>query len=258
MNPFLEIKRIAFELSNRCVYAERHEKCPAHEKLAEPTRNLPALTFKHVLERVKAKAPGYSGLIYFHLFNEPLGDPRLFEFVRHASRSLPAATIQITTNGWIYDQVIHDELAWAGVRVVRFSIYSKGEYERLSKLRPNGIKVLYSTTPKDRAKNPEFWGAPECDAWKHILRDDIPKVYEGQDRKKADGRCLAPYQQLCISSSAEVVLCCMDWRRTVAFGSLRESSLDEILNSPNMKQAAVDLRRGAAGYDVCRRCVHHE
>jgi len=254
MNPYPAIQRIAFELSNRCVLAERHTRCPAHQKIQDPPQNVPAGVVWAVLDTIRTNVPVFSGYVYFHLYNEPMMDPRLFEFVRLAKRSLPHSMIQITTNAWNYDQTLHDELAAAGARIVRFSIYSKRDLDRLKKIRPNKMKTVYSVT-----QTPGFLQASEEEAWKFVLRKDIPAVYSGP-RKKARIRCLAPYKQLCITSSGEVALCCMDWQRSVTFGNLVKNggSLDTVLRSPAMTEAYADLRAGNRKFNVCGGCSHRD
>jgi hypothetical protein len=258
MNAFAEVRRIAFELSNRCVLAEKHLKCPAHLKIHDAVRNLPARAVQGVLEEFRKNVPSFAGFLYFHLYNEPTADPRLMEFVRLASRSLPRALIQITTNGWNYDQTIHDELKAAGVRAVRFSVYSRHDYERLAKISANGVRITFSTTPKDAAKNPEFWKADEDAAWRHVLRSDIPSVYGDAPISPVIGRCLAPYRELCVTSSGDVGLCCMDWKRSVTFGNVLEAgvTISSILHSPPMENAYLNLREGRRIFPVCRRCRH--
>lgn len=257
MNPFQEIRRIAFELSNRCVLAERHTRCPAHQTRGDPPQNLPYGIVWAVLDAMKTNVPGYRGFIYFHLYNEPLADPRLFEFVRLAARLLPSSLIQITTNGWNYDQTIHDELAVAGVRVVRFSVYSKRDEERFLKLKKNRIRTVISTT-----KTPGFRDASEEDAWKFVLRKDIPDVYSTAPpiAAKTRARCLAPYKELCVTSSGEVALCCMDWKRSVTFGNLIKNggALDVILRSPAMMEAYQNNRAGNRNFRICERCSHRD
>lgn len=255
MNPFALVRRIAFELSNRCPLADRHTRCPAHLKRRDPPQNIPAGVVWSVLDGFKENVPGYSGLIYFHLYNEPLADPRLFDFVRLAARTLPHSTIQITTNGWNYDQTIHDELAAAGVKVVRFSIYSNEDLKRFRALKKNRIRTVIVPTT-----NPKFFAADPDSAWVHVLRQDIPDVYSPGPPSKIPGRCLAPFKQLCISSTGEVILCCMDWKRSVTFGNLVKNggAIATVLNSPAMAEAYRNNSAGRRNFKVCERCVHRD
>lgn len=241
-DPFSAVQRVALELSNRCVYAAEHALCPAHRKREEAPSNLPGSVVEHVVNTLALRRPGFAGFFYFHLYNEPLADPRLIGFVGLVRKRLPAAVVQITTSGWNLDQVLLDELAVAGARAVRVSIYSATDLARIRKLRPRaGLKLIFSD------KDPG--------TWKNVLRPDIPAVYEGPARNLF-GRCRAPLRQLCVSSTGEVILCCQDWARTVVFGNLRTVSLEEVLRSDPVINAYLALSKGGRIYDPCKRCRH--
>lgn len=241
-NPYAGIQRVAFELSNRCVNAKEHARCPAHLKVGDPPANLPARHVSHVLETMRKNVPGFKGFVYFHLYNEPLADPRLLGFVGLASAALPYALIQITTSGWNLDQTLLDELAAAGARAVRVSIYDKVTLDRVKGLRqPKGLKLIHD------AKAPEDW--------RGTLRKDIPAVYDAVSTATGK-RCRAPLRQLCIGHDGQVLLCCQDWARTVTFGSLNKQSLDDILHQDSVVIAYTNLSKGNRLYDVCKGCPH--
>jgi hypothetical protein len=241
-NPYAGIQRVAFELSNRCVNAKEHARCPAHLRVDDAPANLPARHVSHVLETFHANIPGFKGFVYFHLYNEPLADPRLLGFVGLTSAALPRALIQITTSGWNLDQVLLDELAKAGARAVRVSIYDKATLNRAYQLRePKGLKLIHDkSAPAD---------------WRGTLRTDIPAVYETAPTVTGK-RCRAPLRQLCVGYDGRVLLCCQDWARTITFGSLDKSTLDAILYQDSVAIAYTNLSKGNRLYDVCKRCPH--
>ena len=243
-NPYAGIQRIALELSNRCVNAREHARCPAHFKIDDAPANLPTRHVAHVFETMKAHVPNFKGFVYFHLYNEPLADPRLMSFVAMAKKALPHALIQITTSGWNLDQTLLDELAAAGARAVRVSIYDKPTLNRVSHLRePKGLKLIHDgKAPMD---------------WRGTLRMDIPAVYDAKPTSQGK-RCRAPLRQLCIGHDGRVILCCQDWARTVTFGSLDQLSLDAILHQDSVAIAYANLLRGNRLYDICKRCYHDD
>jgi phosphatidylglycerophosphate synthase len=54
------------------------------------------------LRRAKlARESGFDGVIAFHIYNEPLIDPRLFSFIEYARRICPQGRILILTNGFL-------------------------------------------------------------------------------------------------------------------------------------------------------------
>lgn len=239
-NPYRHIKHLAFELSNRCVHAEEHTPCPAHVRLAEPTETLKTEHILHVLDTMAEHAPRYSGMVFFHLYNEPLADPRLTELVREVRRRLPSAVVHLTTSGWGLDQRRLDELIQAGVRRVRVSAYDADDLRRIDSLRvPQGVKLWHGKPPKN--------------GWRGTLMPQYLKVYDAKPDHRAR-TCSQPLYELCIGSNGAVLLCCADWKRTVTFGSLDEMGFDDIVRSDAMARAHASLRRGDMAFEVCKRC----
>ena len=196
-----QMNRISFELSNLCNYAPFHKKCPLHnvkEKIILPSK----IVYKTINELAEIK---YKGYINFHKYNEPLIDPRLFSFIQYAKTKCPESQVRLLTNGYYLNQTMVDELVELEVSMLDVSAYSKPEYERLKSLKvPVKYHVFYSEL------------------------DDRGNQYEREplDLQKS---CFALVNDISVSCTGKVVLCCLDWQRMHTFGNLNNESLKKIL-----------------------------
>ena len=115
---FEHTSRISIELSNLCNYARIHKKCPLN--LVETPVILPAKIVFDVLETLERY--NFQGIIAFHTYNEPLIDPRLFQFIEFARKACPHSDIFILTNGYYLTQTLADELVDSGVSKIIISV----------------------------------------------------------------------------------------------------------------------------------------
>ena len=83
-NIFL-VNRVSFQLSNLCNYTDIHKACPL--SLCRGKEILPSTVVHKTIDELAEF--DYSGLIGFHIYNEPMIDPRLFLFISYAKKRLP-------------------------------------------------------------------------------------------------------------------------------------------------------------------------
>ena len=127
------VNRISFQLSNLCNYTTIHKACPlsqCKEKIILPSKVVYE-TIAKVLEL------NYCGIFGFHIYNEPMMDPRLFMFISYAKEMCPDSKILICTNGFMLNQQMMIELEDIGVDTLNVSAYSVSEYNRLLELETN-------------------------------------------------------------------------------------------------------------------------
>jgi hypothetical protein len=86
-------------------------------------------------------AIGYDGIVRFARYSEPLACKTICDYVSVARAGLPAAEIDIVSNGDYLDDELLERLADAGLSILRISIYPKGydwnvaaAHEQLDKL----------------------------------------------------------------------------------------------------------------------------
>lgn len=226
MNPFEHTTSVAIELSNLCQYSWLHTKCPLHLEMESPfvvkePKILPAHIVYSVLDELGQH--DYSKQISFHQYNEPLIDPRLFEFVRYARGKCPDSKIVILTNGHYLTPVLAEELTEAGVTEILVTPYGG----------TLGIK--------------DYCYLKRLDLDDRLTMYDRPPI----NSKKP---CFAPLTQVCVTKDAEISLCCMDWKRQYIFGDLNRCSLEQILCSEIVQNAYRRLSQGDRFLALCQRC----
>ncbi len=69
------------------------------------------------------------------------------------------------------------------------------------------------------------------------------------------GYCFGMRDHFAVLYSGDVVLCCVDFDGCTSLGNLKESSLAEILHSPELERIARAFRRGRLVHPYCRRCL---
>jgi len=246
MTLFAHTHCVAFELSNTCPYAWLHKKCPLHLELAsafrlKETKHLPGSVVRAVLDTLGKH--GYKSTISFHQYNEPLVDPRLFEFIRYARKQCPEARIIILTNGVFLSRQLALELEEAGLTGLWVTLYGGQEDEGATwEWMKREIIPIFSES------NVQTWAMNDG-------LDDRLCIYDREyqtDRRN----CYAPFSAVIITRDAEWGLCCMDWKRTVSLGSLREHTLEELMQSGEPERIYAALQGGdRTVLDLCRRCT---
>lgn len=225
-NPLAHTQRVSFELSNLCNYSHLHKKCPL--SIAREPEILPSSVVFDTLDFLGEE--GFSGRISFHNYNEPLTDPRLFNFIARARRNCPVSDVYICTNGYHLTQELADELVACGVSNFHVSGYSRSEIARLDKIK---VDVPYKVVP--------------------MKLDDTMNAYE-RSFTGCMNPCFAPLNEIIITSDARMSLCCLDWRRKYCFGDLTRRSLKEVIVSKEMQFIYSQLSQGKRIFDICQRC----
>jgi len=220
------IKRISFELSNICNYAYCHKKCPLHgqkEKVVLPSRIV-----RETIDEVAQI--NYDGVFAFHIYSEPLIDPRLFSFITYAKTKCPKSKILILTNGFYLNQQIADELAGLKIWILAVTAYSRSEFNRFSQL---DVKIPYYVFEADFVDMKHLYHrTPVC----------------------MKTPCHAPVADVSVACSGDVVLCCRDWKRMHKFGNLCQQNLCSILNKKETLEAYNSLINGERKLYLCLRC----
>ena len=60
---------------------------------------------------------------------------------------------------------------------------------------------------------------------------------------------------LTIDYKGNVMLCCLDYRRTHEFGNIMDKSIDEIWTEPTFKMLREEPRRGNPILEICKKCL---
>lgn len=227
-NIFENMVEVAISLSNLCNYAILHKKCPANcvvEKQIMPSK----LVYKILDELAKAK---YDGIIVFHLYNEPLIDPRLFKFIDYIQNNLESACVEIYSNGYYLEQVMVDELLESGVSAIVCTAYTEKEFDRLTEL---NVRCAYRV----------LWGE---------LDDRLDRYEKNDNIVLEQSICRTFFSQVPIFPNGDIGICCMDYKHEYNLGNVNNMSLEECLNSDKVRD--IQKRLLAGDRSVLPLCSH--
>lgn len=245
-NILKDTTNIAFELSNTCQLACHHAACPLSLEMASPFKvkypvHLPAQVVYETLEALGKY--NYSEEISFHQYNEPLIDPRLFEFARTARRECPNSKIVILTNGLNLSRQLAIELKQVGITNLYVTRYGSDEDRMATREYVQNIIA-------------PIFGSDNCNVLPWEKLDGRITIYEKPTTGFSDS-CYAPICTIVITRDADVGLCCYDWQRTITFGNLKETTLEDVLNSGKMQEVYESLKSGNRRiFDICNRCQY--
>ena len=202
-----QVRRISFEISNTCNLASAHKLCPVNQ-CKEKIYLSSKVVEKTIDELSQIK---YNGAISFHIYNEPLIDPRLFYFIRYAKDKCPDSKIYILSNGQNLSQYLVEELEYAGVWMLVVSAYSMNDFNRLKNIK---TKILFKV-------------------FKSVL-DERLNMYDIEPLNLAKN-CLPFIRDLSVNCYGDLIICCLDWKRKHSFGNLYNETISGILKKDEVQ-----------------------
>jgi len=229
-----------------------------------------------------------------YLMNGPLLDENMFNYIKYIRKKMPKAVININSNGFALTKEKAEKLAETGIHRVVFSVHgiSEKKYKKITGL---DLKTVlenidyYLSLKKKNNTSVEITGITEwftdeelkkwVDYWnkrnvKLIYRNlhsraknvKVPEVISKMQKfGKTKGTKDKIYgcthregtNKMDIMFNGDVVLCCMDWYRSVVLGNVNNDSLYNIWNSEKFNK----IRRMMVSKDdssdnfICKRCV---
>lgn len=187
---------LIFEIGSACNLAQKHIVCPS--KYREKGSYI--LDDDKIVELAEKayKGLGFTGLIGFHYYNEPmLYYPRIFTLIRRIREKVPESRFILWTNGTI----LIDDKKFDDIEFVVVTDYeNKGE-------------SLYKKYYRNRL---QVTG----------VNFDNRLSYEGHG---SSAPCLRPFVEFNIDTFGEVHLCCQDWEPKIKIGNVYEKSFEELL-----------------------------
>ena len=227
--------------------------------------------------------------ISLYLMNEPLLDPRLPDFIRYASAKVPDATTLVTTNGSPLDESCARALLESGLKRIKVSLQSLDpetnrqimgpacdrdaivenvlQLKRLMKedrtshldLRISTIVTRQNQAEIERARR--FWKRHGIRLVTSALENRGGNIHEAaalnpHAMAPMGLDCVRPSREMCILFNGDVVLCCVDWFRTVVMGNVAEQSVRDIWNGTRFTQIRQALRLGdrTRWPSICAHC----
>lgn len=224
-----------------------------------------------------------------YLMNEPLLDRELPQRISYIKSKLPWVSIHILTNGSLLDQEFSTRLIQSGIDWVGFSLHgiesstissSMGidfhrtlnnilNFIQLSRRACKDISKFVMITfinhaklsEKEKKKVFEFWkkeGISRISYYSAAVSraGNVPFLPKVRNQKIYDCSSIWTNEMLHILSNGEVVLCCMDWKKEVILGNVRENSIFEIWNGKKYQEVRKKIRgeQPAEKNFLCLRC----
>ena len=227
---FNNIEGVGLMLSNLCNYAYLHSKCPAH--CIREKEILSSETVKRIIDELAVRK--FDGVLYFHIYNEPMNDPRLFLFIEYAKKEMPQCKVLVYSNGYYLNQVMINDLEEIGADILAVTGYGREEYKRLLAL---DVNIPYRIVWGDLDERLDLYKAST---------DDGNREYEP---------CRTFITTVNIYSDGDVGICCLDYKHPYKLGNIMDNSLEKVLNHERVINIQKNLLNGnRCDLPICRHC----
>jgi len=244
--PYIVMLETISQCKGTCAF------CPANRLVDKRGVNL--MPFD-VLEKAfdELGRLGYRSWLSFHVNNEPLLDERLSEILRLARRKVPGAFLQFWTNGTLLDWDKHRTLFESGLNFMRINNYSRaGRWHR------NVKEFLEEFRRSPYARDPMLEVVAYISDPDAVLTNKggaAPNKLAGPGFVAPSEKCHLPIYQFPVNFRGDVFLCCHDNFYSCLMGSLRDSTIVDIWNSPRYRAIRASLLRGDRSVEaVCSQC----
>lgn len=223
---------VAIEIETCCNRACWY--CPQSlEKL--PKQQMTTENFLRTLARLQEIR--WAGHVTYSIFNEPLLDPRIVEFVAATKRAVPGAFPIIQTNGDKLTEGMVEALLAAGM-----------------------VRCIVTQHPPSNARWEQKIDAIKS-RWPHIVRiqrlrnlRNVAGLIQGVVTDAPTAPCTAPQNCLVIRFNGDVGICCSDYYRKIKIGNIVEESIMQIWEKPASMRLRQQLSRGIRNPSICKSC----
>jgi len=182
---------------------------------------------------------GHRGCRYqigLHMYNEPLADVRLTEFVRYTRGKFPNAGIYIHTNGDLLTPELFSDLLDAGLTRMRINQYDGATSKHVTAI-TDGVE-------RSIARVKSFRRQSICNRAGALRKIGKPFV-----------RMCKKAHQCVINWRGDLILCCNDYFGKISPGNVTDKSVLELWNDPMLQHYRDELANGCrAKLPLCREC----
>lgn len=266
---FLEVE-IGTYCNRRCAW------CPNgwHER-GQSRLTMPRGVFSGLVENLGAH--GFSGWFAFHNYNEPLADPALLDRLREARAALPAAKLDIHTNGDFLDAPLLEALRAAGLDALQVTLYPQGEavFEPPHPARLAAFLSKLGITRKGRLEDRPSKIERTVRVGRLALSVRLPRVERYNDRAGSVGLvglrtptpriapCSLPTRSAAIDVHGNLKVCCHIYDAAepamapYVMGRLSDAPFTALWNGERMRAVRAQLAQADfAGLPACANCSH--
>ncbi|MDA0049030.1 radical SAM protein [Brachyspira hyodysenteriae] len=185
----------------------------------------------------------YSGAISYNLYNEPLFDDRLEDFIRHTHNSLPNVITVLYTNGDILNVELAKKLVEAGLDKFIVTVHDKDPDKNLKRLIP--VKEFLKE--------------------KMILQtsNDLKLLNQGgtininSSKNKYIVKKCPDIKNLTIKFNGDIILCCRDYYARNIIGNILNNTIVDIYKSYSDLREEL-LSKNIVKLDICKKCLEIE
>jgi hypothetical protein len=232
---------ISVEINTHCN--RECSYCPNSVSPA-PARLIKDEVWYCVLERLKEIK--WNGALDFIFFSEPTLHPQLAKKIREAKEACPKCLPRICTNGDLLTESKVRELMDAGltrIYCMRHNPTPPGWRDNI-----NGLDWKF----------PGMFVLMDIDEVEsnHGLEDFGNKVEVKIRRRSAVPSCNMPSHCAQITIDGDWNLCCTDYARSHAYGSLLQYGFMEIWRNPEFRKIRMGLMDGKPPFNACRNCSY--
>ncbi|MDR0288092.1 MAG: SPASM domain-containing protein [Clostridiales bacterium] len=221
---------ISFEINNDCNLKDCHPQCPIN--IRHYRKKDKALDVDTVVACIRqAKRLQFNGYVTFHNYNEPLlCKEKILDIIDKA----PDTKYLLWTNGLLLDRDVEKNGFLKKIDLVYISCYDSCDmpfFEKIQLFHP-GVHV-------------EF-----------VELDDRLDTYTRKHVNELG--CKRPFFDFPIDYYGNVHMCCFDWDNEYEIGNIFDTSLEEIVLSPQYQKLLEQSKRRLIdpdmAPDICKRC----
>ena len=232
---------VLIQTNNRCT-----RKCTfcwyGMKDVVIPDDELPEWLFQKIIGDLAAI--DYFGRVSLFEMNEPMTDPRIFEWVRYTKQKLPKSWQILASNGDLLTQDKAVKLFQSGVDFLNISSYSDNSYRNVKFLLEKLSKEISGRITNRRMKN------------EHMSDNrggNLPHIETVSEPIKEP--CRRVNHILYIKPSGNVVSCFGDYFNVNLLGNAKEQSVTDIWFGETFETLRKHLNRGdRTKSDLCRQC----
>lgn len=234
--PLSLLQIIDFELGSKCNLGHVHEECPnSHPERFKDLSTEKKLDDETIINAAVAAYDrlGFTGLVGFHYYNEPLLQAeRLFRVIDAIKAKVPAARFILWTNGMLIPENVEPFRAFAQIVISGYNAESERGRNRLQAA---GLQVNY---------------IPDAQLDNRLQTLEIKGVNSG---------CMRPFLEMIFDAYGNTHICCYDWRGQGTTGNLFRDSIDVLASKWKASLPKITGDKMASDAPtVCQQCSHRQ
>lgn len=229
MRILSETSLLSFEVTPLCNLMKEHDKCPINYRKYKNTDY--CLTENSIVGTIKkAIELGFSGLVAFHYYNEPLLERDL---ILRVIERVHEARYLLWTNAILLDRTVENNEFLSKFTKVNITCYNPKDMPFFKKLE-------------------KYYDNVEIFDWE---LDDRLQIY---DKDKINVlSCKRPLYEIPIDYHGNIHLCCMDWKNEYQIGNIFIDGFSNIVKRKKYKNLLSICRkrlRDDKCPEICKNC----